>query len=231
MFLVSEAAAWKLKLQLCRPAGISDGFNLARVWSGSLRQEVHSSAGGSSLPFCSSCDMPGGRSCRSCGGGRPCGLSLVGTGAKRAAGGWQPQEVGLAAPAAAETQGVQPLSAEKSHLPCQTYCSTHPDSAQQHFSRAAAPGDLPPWVMGYSVVSGAGPELTASVSGRISSTHSLPLPQGNNLWGSFLAPCAQPFSEYKGCSRVRLVALLAGGSSASSTPLEKWEVCCLAEKC
>lgn len=65
----------------------------------------------------------------------------------------------------------------------------HIQTPQQQFLRApaqrsrqlahglfAAPGHLPPWAVGYFVMPGAGPELTASVSGRISSTCSLPLP-------------------------------------------------------
>lgn len=77
MFSVAEAAAWKLRLQLRRPASISNGFSLSRVWSGSLEQEVYSSTSWSSLPFCSSHNMPGRRRCTSHGRSRLCGLSLV----------------------------------------------------------------------------------------------------------------------------------------------------------
>lgn len=77
------------------------------------------------------------------------------------------------------------------------------------------PSTLLPCIMGYFGVPGAGPGLAACVSGRIFSEPALLLPQGNHLCGTYLAPCSQPSMQRKGCSRIRLVALLAGESSPS----------------
>lgn len=201
---------------------------LRAVWCGSLEQEVHSGTSWASLSHPMTCQAGTAKPGR----GRLCGLSLVaatvGTGSRGSCWGLAALESQAGCLSCCwDRRGASSVwAAAKSHLlHCQTCSCTCPGLSQRQFSRAPAeqatgswilclPSSLLSWIMGYFGVPGAGPDLTACASGRIFSALSLPLPQGNHLCGTYLAPCSQPSLRWKGCSR-RLVALLAGESSPS----------------
>lgn len=128
MISVAEAAAWKLKLQLCRPAGISNGFSLGRVWSGvwsgryvlasvdprSLFAYLETFQAGTAAPATVEADCV-------------FWWALVTGGA---AGGWQPWRLtltGLAVPGTRGVQAVPQLLGRATFFPHWTCCPTHPD--------------------------------------------------------------------------------------------------------
>lgn len=132
----------------------------------------------------------------------------MGTGSRGSCWGLAALESHLPASAVAETGGVRVVSellergtsfpakpaAPHTLAPLSVAVFQSPSTAEQAAGSwiLCLPSTLLSWIMGYFGVPGAGPDLTACVSGRVFSASSLPLPQGNHLCGTYLAHCRQP---------------------------------------